>query len=98
MHVNIVACISLGSLACGRPQSVNHATVSVTTKQMANNESLQIATYTCDSRNGYATRGNNTIACLKMHGYSIWTSVQVTCTRMYALYTALKVISSVYST
>lgn len=66
-------------LACRSPPSVDHATVSISTVQMTPTDTLQIATYTCDFGNGYATRGNNTIACLKVHGYYIWTAVQVTC-------------------
>jgi len=62
------------ALSCGSAPSVSHATLSYSYVN-----SLRIATYTCDAANGYVSRGNNTIACLQLHGYSVWTSVQVTC-------------------
>ena len=78
IYFNLTGCSS-----CGSPPQVSHATAEVSNRHMSTGGSLQIATYTCDSRNGYATRGNNTIACLQMHGYTVWSSAQVSCHSKY---------------
>lgn len=68
------------SNACGTPPSVSHSTVSLA-NVITDSGLLTIATYTCDSFDGYATRGNNSIACLTALGYNMWSPLQVTCVR-----------------
>ena len=66
--------------ACGSPPSVSHSTVELSSVSTGSGP-LTIATYTCDSANGYAARGNNSIACLTALGYNMWSPVQVSCVR-----------------
>ena len=65
---------------CGSPPSVSHSTVALSSVSTGSGP-LTIATYTCDSANGYATRGNNSIACLTALGYNMWSPLQVSCVR-----------------
>ena len=75
LRILIAVYLSLpGVTCCGAPPAVQHATVSIT-----NYNSIQIATYRCDAANGYATRGNNTIACLRAFGYASWSPTKVNC-------------------
>ena len=66
--------------ACGSPPSVSHSTVALSSVSTGSGP-LTIATYTCDSANGYATRGNYSIACLTALGYNMWSPLQVSCVR-----------------